>query len=125
MVSLLRSNMKRKHNEEKKIQKNIARQRIHYLFSLAEDCALRGKLNLSDRYVALARKISMKYLVPIPVGYTRRFCKHCYCYLLPPLNCRIRIHRSLIITYCSKCKKYSRIPLHVRFSTPCNSGIKN
>jgi len=124
-MSLLRFNMYRKRSEEKKLQKNIASQRIHYLFSLAEDCAHRGNLNLSDRYVALARKISMKYLVPIPVGYTRRFCKYCYCYLLPPLNCRIRIHRKLIITYCSKCKKYSRIPLRVRLSTTRNSSIKN
>lgn len=104
--------MYQKHREEKKDQKNIGRRRIHYLFSLAENYALKGKLNLSDRYVGLARKISMKYLVPIPVWYTRRFCKHCYCYLLPPMNCRVRIHRGLIITYCYKCKKYSRIPLH-------------
>jgi ribonuclease P protein subunit RPR2 len=71
---------------------------------------------LSDRYVALARKISMKYLVPIPTEYIRRFCKHCNNYLLPPLTCRVRIHRGMIITFCSNCKKYSRIPLRERSS---------
>jgi ribonuclease P protein subunit RPR2 len=106
--------MNRKHGEKKKVQKNIARHRIHYLFSLAEECALEGKLNLSDRYVAIARTISMKYLVAIPTEHARRFCKHCYSYLLPPLTCRVRIHRGMIITYCSSCKKYSRIPLHER-----------
>ncbi|DAC73265.1 MAG TPA: ribonuclease P [Thermoplasmata archaeon] len=109
--------MSKKHSEKKKVQKNIARHRIQYLFSLAETCAHDGKLQISDRYVALARKISMKYLVPIPVEYTRRFCKHCYCYLLPPLTCRVRIHRGMIVSYCCKCKKYSRIPLHAQSST--------
>ena len=113
--------MNRKRGEKKKEQKGIARHRIHYLFCLAEKCALEGKLNLSDRYVALARKISMKYLVPIPTEYIRRFCKHCYCYLLPPLTCRVRIHRAKIITYCIKCKKYSRIPLRVHSSSPRKS----
>lgn len=109
--------MSKKYGEKKRVHKNIARHRIRYLFSLAETYALEGKLNLSDRYVELARKISMKYLIPIPVEYTRRFCKHCYCYLLPSMTCRVRIHRGMIVSYCTKCMKYSRIPLHERPST--------
>jgi len=104
--------MSRKHNEKKQIYRAIARHRIQYLFSLAEAYGLEGKLLLSDRYVLLARKISMKYLVPIPGEYTRRFCKHCYCYQIPALTCRVRIHRGMIISYCTRCKNYSRIPLH-------------
>ncbi|MCX6662014.1 MAG: ribonuclease P [Euryarchaeota archaeon] len=104
--------MSRKHNGRKQIYRTIALHRIRYLFSLAETYGLQGKLHLSDRYVALARKISMKYLVPIPVEYTHRFCKHCYCYHVPSLTCRVRIHRGMIISYCSRCRKYSRIPLH-------------
>ena len=114
---LFRFYMNRRYGEKKKLQKNIAQHRIQYLFSLAEKYALQGKLILSDRYVALARKISMKYLVPIPLEYKRRFCKHCYCYMLPPLTCRVRVHHATIIIYCSKCKKYSRIPLYNRSST--------
>jgi ribonuclease P protein subunit RPR2 len=109
--------MSRNHDGKKKMYKSIALRRIHYLFFLAEKYGLQGKLHLSDRYVMLARKISMKYLVPIPAEYTRRFCKYCYHYLLPPLTCRIRIHRGMIITYCCKCKKCSRFPLRERFST--------
>jgi ribonuclease P protein subunit RPR2 len=111
---LLRFHMNRRYGEKKKVQKNVAHYRIQYLFSLAEKYALQGKLILSDRYIALARKISMKYLVPIPAEYKRRYCKHCYCYMLPPINCRIRIHHATIITYCHNCKKYSRIPLYDR-----------
>jgi ribonuclease P protein subunit RPR2 len=117
---LFRFYMNRRYGEKKKLQKNIAQHRIQYLFSLAEKYALQGKLILSDRYVALARKISMKYLVPIPADIKRRYCKHCYCYMLPPVTCRIRIHRAMIITYCRKCKKYSRIPFYDRFSTGHN-----
>ena len=114
---LLCFRMNQRYGVKKKLQKSIASHRIQILFSLAEKYALEGKLSLSDRYVALARKISMKYLVPIPIEYKHRFCKHCYCYMLPPLTCRVRVHNATIITYCSKCKKYSRIPLNDRSSS--------
>lgn len=79
---------------------------------MAEANAEEGKLILADRYVALARKLSTKYLVPIPPEYANRFCKHCYCYHIPLRTCRVRIHRGMIITYCRKCQSYIRMPLH-------------
>ena len=106
--------MSRKRAEQKKVHKHIAQHRITYLFSLAEEYALQGKLGLANRYVSLARRISMKYLVPIPPEYKRRFCTHCYSYLLPSRTCRVRIHRNMIISYCSQCHRYSRIPLRGR-----------
>ncbi len=95
----------------KKLNKSIAKKRIKRLFTLAEECASYNKLELSNRYVFLARKIAMRYLVPIPNKFKRRFCKHCYCYLIPGNNCRVRICRSKIIINCFNCKKYTRIPL--------------
>ena len=103
--------MSRGNFRNKKKQKSIAKNRIKRLFMLAEEYALNNKISLSNRYVFLARKLSMRYLIPIPKEYKRRFCKHCYNYLLPGSNCRVRIQRSRIITYCNNCKKYSRIPL--------------
>jgi ribonuclease P protein subunit RPR2 len=100
--------------KNKKIQKTIASSRINNLFSLAEKYALSGRLNLANRYVDLARKISMRYLVPMPKEFKRRFCKHCYQYLLPHVTCRIRIHRGKLIIYCNNCKRYTRIPLKNR-----------
>ena len=82
----------------KKNQKQIALKRIQGLFELA------------DRYVFIARKISMKYLVPIPNEYKRCFCKHCYCYLLPDVNSRFTIKNGKIIIFCKNCKRYTRIP---------------
>jgi ribonuclease P protein subunit RPR2 len=103
--------MTKRNPKDKKIQKNIALKRINKLFFMAEKKALFGDFDLADRYVELARKISMRNLVPIPKDFKRCFCKHCYCYLLPDVNCRIRIHRSRLIIYCDICKKYFRIPL--------------
>jgi ribonuclease P protein subunit RPR2 len=103
--------MTRRHTLNKKFQKIIAKNRIQRLFKLAEEYALYDRLELSDRYVLLARKISMRHLVSIPTKFKRRFCKYCYCYLMPGINCRVRIHNSKIITYCHNCKKYMRMPL--------------
>jgi ribonuclease P protein subunit RPR2 len=107
--------MSRKKSLDKKMQKLIANGRINKLFILAEENALSGELDLSNRYVELARKISMKNLAPIPKKYKRRFCKHCYSYLLPNVTCRVRIHRvrihgGKIVVYCYNCRKYTRIP---------------
>lgn len=97
--------------KDKKNQKTIAKRRIEQLFKLAEQKALKNKMILANRYVELARKISMRHLVSIPKEYKRSFCKHCYSYLLPDVTSRIRINRGKLIIYCFKCKKYTRIPL--------------
>jgi len=97
--------------KEKKEQKLIAKKRIDKLFALAEKNALSQRLDLANRYVEIARKISMRNLVPIPRKFKRRFCKHCYSYLLPDSNCRIRIHRNRLIIFCKNCEKFTRIPI--------------
>ena len=106
--------MKRRSSQDKKQQKTIALERIHRLFELAENYALKNRMPLADRYVTIARNISMKYLVPIPKEYKRRFCKHCYKYLLPGVNARVRIHKGKIVTSCVRCKNMTRMPLHAR-----------
>ena len=103
--------MSKRKQKDKKLQKIIAKNRINKLFVMAEHCAISGKRNLADRYVEIARKISMKYLVPIPKQFKRSFCKHCYSYLLSDSTCRIRIHHGKLVVYCYNCKKYTRFPL--------------
>ncbi len=102
--------MSKYYKKNKENQKKIAKQRIKRLFTLAEKQAFNGKYNLSDRYVKIARKLSMKYLVPIPKEYKRFFCKHCYSYFHPDITCRMRISGGKIILFCKKCRKYTRIP---------------
>jgi len=103
--------MQKRYQKKKEQQKKIALQRILRLSCLAENYALQHRFHLSNRYVYLARKISMRYLVSIPPSFKRRFCKHCYCFLLPSVNCRVRISNKYIVTYCLHCKKHMRIPL--------------
>ena len=98
-------------SKNKKHQKLIAKNRIIKLFNLAEKKALTENLNLANRYIEIARNISMKNLVPIPNNLKRRYCKHCYCYLLPSSNCRIRLHKKKIIIFCKNCNRFTRIPL--------------
>jgi len=93
-------------------QKKIARERINRLFVLAEKTALRHRLDLATRYVTLARKLSMRYLVSIPREFKKRFCKYCYCYLQPGVNSRYRVGHKNIIIYCSECGRYTRIPFY-------------
>lgn len=95
---------------EKLKQKKTSEKRIIKLFELAEESANNNKQKLADRYVKLARKLSMKYLTPIPPIYKKRYCKHCYCYLIPYENSRIRINKGRITIFCKNCNKFTRIP---------------
>ncbi len=90
-------------------EKKIAKERIEILFKEA------GKVfnennGLANRYVTLARKIAMKSNVKVPREYKRKFCKHCYKYLKPGVNCRIRTRNNKSVYYCLNCKKYMRFP---------------
>ena len=61
---------------------------------------------LANRYVQLARKIQMKIRVRMPKGYKRKYCKHCYSYLRPGVNCRVRVDNKIVSYKCFNCKKY-------------------
>ena len=102
--------MTKKRIKNKKNQKQIALKRIQNLFKLAHKNAIERNFELADRYVFIARKISMKCLVPIPAEFKRRFCKHCYSYLLPSVNSRFRIHHKRLVIFCFNCNKYTRLP---------------
>jgi len=95
---------------QKTFRKKIARERINRLFQEAEKRAMEGKIELANRYVELARKIAMKYLVRIPKIYRMRFCRKCNSYLIPGKNCRVRIHKHRIIITCDKCGNIKRYP---------------
>ncbi|MEM0466292.1 MAG: hypothetical protein QXX20_01640 [Candidatus Thermoplasmatota archaeon] len=94
---------------EKKQQKKIAHHRICYLFDLAEKNARDNKFDLANRYVHLARRVGMRYRVPIPAQYKRCYCKHCETYILPGTTGRIRIHHGKIIIFCTGCNCYTRV----------------
>ncbi len=90
--------------------KKIAEERIKKLFQQAEEVFSSDK-SLANRYVTLARKISMKTKTRIPTSLKRKFCKHCYKFLMPGVNSRTRIRGGKVIISCLGCKKFMRIPL--------------
>lgn len=94
---------------DKKKEKEIARERIKELFKQAEKVFPKSKAR-ANRYIELARKIAMKVNIRIPKVLKRKFCKHCYSYLKPGTNARIRTRDGKVIIYCQECKKYTRIP---------------
>src|SRR5512137_1826904 len=88
----------------------IAKQHITSLFTQAQEAA-GSDIKLADRYVELARKIAMKFKIRLPSEYKRMFCPHCYKFMLPGKNLRVRAHEHRIIYYCLECKKFWRKPL--------------
>ena len=99
--------MKRKYSGKPKYQQDIAKGRISKLFEEAKGVFSKDA-KLSNRYVHLARKIAMKYKVRIPSKFKRRFCKHCYSYLVQGKNSRVRLQKSKVVISCLNCKKFMR-----------------
>jgi ribonuclease P protein subunit RPR2 len=97
-----------KPNISKNKQKEIAKERIRILFTQADEVFSKNK-SLANRYVTLARKISMKIKVRIPKELKRKFCKHCYKYLRPGVNSRTRTRPGKVVISCFECKKFMRI----------------
>jgi len=91
-------------------QKEIAKERIQQLFQQAERVFSTNKA-LANRYVTLARKLAMKVKIHIPLELKRRFCKHCYKYLQPGVNSRVRTREGKVVISCFECKKFIRIPI--------------
>lgn len=93
--------------------KAIARERIELLFEYAKKTFSKNPA-LAKRYVTLARKIGMRYKIRIPVEYRRLVCRHCKSFILPSVNCRVRIrHRRAphVAITCLECGGIMRIPL--------------
>ena len=91
--------------------RGVATNRIKVLMSLAEKVFLEDQ-SLAQRYVNLAKAISMKTKVRLPKAFRRRICRHCGAYLWPGVNCRVRlrVNREPHITVtCLNCKRQTRI----------------
>jgi len=95
---------------DKTKERKIARERINILMDLAEKESREGRTDRTKRYIGLAKKIGMRYNVRFPREHRRKICKHCNSFLIPSVNCRIRLTSGTVSTYCFKCKKYTRIP---------------
>lgn len=93
--------------------KKIALQRIHSLFQLARD-VIREDEELAQRYIAIARKIAMAARVRIPREYRRQICRGCKKFILPGVNCRVRIQQRRephVVVTCDYCGRHMRFPI--------------
>jgi len=88
-------------------QQKLALERIRELFNEAES----ADKEYADKYVGLARKISMRLKVPIPKELKRRFCKHCYSFFRQGGNVRVRRTPKGIVYTCLECEKQMRFPI--------------
>ncbi len=91
-------------------QQKIAKERIKVLFQLAKE-SFKEDSNLSDKYIKLARRIAMKHKVRLGPEFKKKFCKNCHKYLLPGVNCRVRLHKHRLIYYCLSCRHFMRQPV--------------
>ncbi len=96
--------------------RRIALERIHILFRLARETIHRDKA-LAQRYVNIARRLAMAAKVRLPREYRRQVCRHCKSFILPGVNCRVRIQQRRephVVITCLECGRYMRIPLRKR-----------
>jgi len=93
--------------------RSIAKQRVQKLFSLAEE-TIHEDPALAQQYADTARRIAMAAKVRLPKQYRHRICRHCKSFILPGVNCRVRIRQLRqphVVTTCLNCGKQMRIPL--------------
>lgn len=98
------------------VTKQIALERVQTLFRLAKN-VIHKDPQLAQRYVEIARKTAMRARMRIPKEYKRMICKHCKRFILPGVNCRVRIQprrNSHVVVTCLSCMHYMRIPLKKR-----------
>ena len=101
---------KRKHKKKPLAERRIASERIQDLFRQA-DRVFNESPELSNRYVKLARKIAMKFKLKLKPEFKRKFCKHCYAYPRPGVNCRVRTGKKQVTYSCFNCKRFMRFPI--------------
>jgi ribonuclease P protein subunit RPR2 len=90
-------------NNRKRGQNKTAALRVAELFKQAAETFHEDSL-LSDRYVFLARKISLKYKTPFTKEQKLHHCKNCGKYLMAGFNSKVRTRQGRVLVHCLGCK---------------------
>ena len=93
---------------KRQLLKDLAMQRIKYLYSLALEETRRGRDWLARRYIELIIKYGHKAHVKLPKYIRRGYCRKCKIPLIPGLTSRVRIrsdgrYGSRVVVTCLKC----------------------
>ncbi|MEM2272986.1 MAG: ribonuclease P [Candidatus Bathyarchaeia archaeon] len=92
--------------------------RIEQLFDLAIKM-LDKRPDLSQRYVEMARKISMRARARVSKEKRMLICRHCKRFIFPGVSSRVRLQSKRephIVITCLYCGKHMRKPLRRRKS---------
>ncbi len=89
---------------------SIARERMEGLLKLAEETSERGRLDMSRRYVDLARRIGMRYNVRLPASSRYRFCPGCNTWYRFGTTASRRLRTSRVVIRCGICQLVTRLP---------------
>ncbi|MFW6117643.1 MAG: ribonuclease P protein component 4 [Thermoproteota archaeon] len=92
--------------------KRIALNRVEKLFSLAREL-IHSNPELAQRYVDIARKLAMRVRLRLPREYRRQICRQCKRFILPGVNCRVRIRQNRephVVITCLNCGNFMRFP---------------
>ena len=93
--------------------KKAALERVKTLFQLAH-ANMREKPELAQKYVDMARKVSMRTRLHLPAEYRAQICRHCKRFILPGTSSRVRIQTRRephVVVTCLYCGGKTRIPL--------------
>ncbi|MCX8176268.1 MAG: hypothetical protein N3E48_03430 [Candidatus Bathyarchaeota archaeon] len=91
----------------------VARERIEILMENAFKKMMENDEKLAQRYVYLARRISMRSRVKIPRRWKIFICRGCKRLMIPGLNCRVRVqrrrnpHMALTCLMCGHVKRFN------------------
>ncbi len=87
--------------------RDLAIQRMRWLFRLGVEASKRGEIDLARRYGELIRLLSMRSRVKIPKSIKRWICKNCSAIMVPGFTARVRTRREgktlRIVTTCLIC----------------------
>ena len=65
-------------------------------------------LELAKRQAALARKLMLRYNIRFGWNLRRFFCHGCKELMVPGVNARVRLAKSMILTTCATCGRVNR-----------------
>jgi ribonuclease P protein subunit RPR2 len=99
----------------------VAQERVAELFGLAESEA-RTHSSYTDRYVALARKVGMRYNVRLLPEYRELYCRRCSAFWVEGRTVRTRFRHGRRARTCLRCGAIRRVPIHP--PTPSTAGVE-
>ena len=98
--------------------RDIAIQRMWYLFNLAYQELKRGDIERCRRYIDLILRIAKRVPIKVPRGIKRRICKQCKVLLVPGVTARYRIQSegkgSRLVVTCLLCGYIRRFPIKLK-----------